>query len=886
MPKKMKKVILLDGNSIMFRAYYATAYTGNLMKTSNNLYTNAIYGFVNMMNKILSTEDLTHLFVAFDKGKKTFRHQSYSEYKGGRKAMPEEFAMQIPYIKEYLDILNVKRLEEDDYEADDLIGTMAKKLSASFDQVIIISGDKDLLQMVGGNIKVCLTKKGITELEEYNENNFKDLMGFEASQLIDYKGLIGDSSDNLPGISGVGPKTAVKLLNEYHTLENIIENVSSIKGKLSSVIEEEKEVALRTKFLATLETNAKIDVCEEDTILKKPDYKRLRNFFEQLEFNSFIKKMSLETIEEVKELPENLKIDKTYTINDLEKTLLALEETTKVSIEVELDAENYHKANVLGIGLVIDNQGYYLDKCYLYNEKLQALLSSREIYTIDAKKTYVCLKYLGIDLKQVKFDVMLAAYVINPSYATGDIKSVIEKFVPTSLPYHEEVYSKKTKYIIPSEEVLAKYAIDKCYEVLIVKEETDKIIKENDQKSLLYELELPLATILGKIEMNGFKVDEERLQEVGKFFNEKMKEAEAKIFEEVGSTFNIASPKQLGNVLFEDLKLGKGKKNKTGYSTSAEILEELAKIHIVPRLVLDYRKYAKLYSTYVVGLLEEVNKEDHKVHTIFKQALTQTGRLSSTEPNIQNIPVRTEEGRIIRDVFIPTNNNDYLVSADYSQIELRILASASKCQSMIDTFNSGVDLHASTASKIYNVKIDEVTKDMRRVAKAVNFGIVYGMSDWGLSEELHISPAEANLFIKKYFEVFPEIKPYLDNCIKETKEKGYTTTIFNRRRYMPEINSSNGALRKFSERASMNAPIQGTAADIMKMAMLAVQRELDNNKLKSKIVAQVHDELIIDCLENELETVKVLLKTTMENVANLSVKLVVDVEFGKTWDLK
>lgn len=882
----MKKVILLDGNSIMFRAYYATAYTGNLMKTSNNLYTNAVYGFVNMMNKILSTDNLTHIFVAFDKGKKTFRHQAYSEYKGGRKAMPEEFAMQIPYIKEYLDILNVKRLETDDYEADDLIGTMAKRLSNNFDEVVIISGDKDLLQMVGGNIKVCLTKKGITDLEEYNENNFKELMGFEPTQLIDYKGLIGDSSDNLPGISGVGPKTAIKLLSEYQKLESIIDNVDSLKGKLAATIREEKEQALRTKFLATLETNAEIDVTEEDTIIKKPDYKKLRTFFEQLEFNSFIKKMVVDESEEESIPIKKDSIKKEYIINDLDKVLTALNISDVVLLDVEIDAENYHKGNLLGIGLVIDNIGYYLDRSYLYNDSLQELLANKTIYTIDAKKTYVSLKYLGIELKNIAFDVMLAAYVINPSYATGDIKSVIEKFVETKLPYHEEVYSKKTKYVVPTEDILAKYVIDKCYEIISVKNEVDVILDKNNQKELLYDLELPLAIVLGQTEMNGFKVDTQKLEEVGKFFSEKMNEVETQVYTEVGHSFNIASPKQLGVILFEELKLGKGKKNKTGYSTSAEILVELANVHIVPKLVLEYRKYAKLYSTYVVGLLEEVNKEDKKVHTIFKQALTQTGRLSSTEPNIQNIPVRTPEGRIIRDVFIPTTNEDYLVSADYSQIELRVLASASNCQSMIDTFNQGVDLHASTASKIYNVNINDVTKEMRRVAKAVNFGIVYGMSDWGLSEELHITPIEANMFIKKYFEVFPEIKPYLDNCISETKEKGYTITMFNRRRYMPEINSSNGALRKFSERASMNAPIQGAAADIMKMAMIAVDREFKKNNIKSKIVAQVHDELIIDCKKEELESVKNILKSTMENVTNLNVALSVDVEFGKTWDLK
>lgn len=882
----MEKIILLDGNSIMFRAYYATAYTGNLMKTSNDLYTNAVYGFINMMNKILSTDNLTHIFVAFDKGKKTFRHQIYAEYKGGRKAMPEEFAMQIPYIKEYLDILNVKRLETDDYEADDLIGTMAMKLKNQFDEVVIISGDRDLLQMVHDNVKVCLTKKGITELEEYNQDNFKELTGFSAEQLTDYKGLIGDSSDNLPGISGIGPKTAVKLLNEYQTLENIINNTSSIKGKISETIEREKEIALRTKFLATLEKNAKIEVTKEDTLIKQPNFKKLRSFFEKLEFNSFIKKMNFDVVVESSDVNKE-NIEKEYIINDIEKTITALTKASQVALEVELDAENYHKGNVLGLGLVINEKGYYLDKCYLYDNRLQELLSSnKKIITIDAKKTYVSLRYLGIELNNIDFDILLASYVVNPSFSTGDIKSVFEKFISNSLPYHEEVYSKKTKYVVPSEEVLAKYAIDKCYEAIRVKPIIEEELVKNNQEKLLYEVEIPLAIILGNTEINGFKVNEEQLKETGEYFSEKMKNAESKIFEEVGFTFNVASPKQLGNVLFEDLNLGKGKKNKTGYSTSAEVLEELAKIHIVPKLVLEYRKYAKLYSTYVVGLLEEVNQQDHKVHTIFKQALTQTGRLSSTEPNIQNIPVRTEEGRIIREMFVPTSEEDYLVSADYSQIELRILASLSNCSAMLETFNQGIDLHASTAAKIYNISIEEVTKEQRRVAKAVNFGIVYGMSDWGLSEELHISPKEANIFIQKYFEVFPEIKPYLDGCIQDAKEKGYTTTIFNRRRYMSEINSSNVALRKFSERASMNAPIQGTAADIMKMAMIDVAKALESNHLRSKIVAQVHDELIIDCAKNELEIVKKLIKETMENVVKLNVKFTVDVESGKTWNLK
>lgn len=884
----MKKAILLDGNSIMFRAYYATAYTGNLMKTSNNLYTNAVYGFINMMNKILTIPDVTHIFVAFDKGKKTFRHQSYADYKGGRKPMPEEFAMQIPYIKEYLDILNIKRLETDDYEADDLIGTVSKRIKDTFDEVLVISGDKDLLQLVDGNVKVCLTKKGITDLEEYNENNFKELMGFYPYQVTDYKGLTGDSSDNLPGISGVGPKTAIKLLEEYKTLENIIDNVDNLKGKLATVVKEEANIGLRSKKLATLEKDALIDITEDDILLKEKDLSKLRNFFEKLEFKSFISKMDFTTSDKKEETKKVEVKEISYIINDLNALKSSLKNNNQIMMEVELDGENYHKSQIIGVGFVINNEGYYIDRNYLYDEELTHLLENEDlsIYTVDAKKTYVSLKYIGINLKNISFDINLASYVINPSNVTSDIKTTIENFIPTNLPYHEEIYGKKTIYVIPEEEIIAKYAIDKCNIITSFKAEIDRLLKENNQEDLLYKIELPLAIILGDVEKNGFKVNTKKLEEVGTYFSEKMKINEQEIFKLVGHEFNVASPKQLGVVLFEELCLGKGKKTKTGYSTTAEVLEELTKYHPVPHLVLEYRKYAKLYSTYVVGLLQEVNSIDQKVHTIFKQALTQTGRLSSTEPNIQNIPVRTEEGRIIRSVFIPTDENSILVSADYSQIELRILAHASKCQAMIDTFNSGVDLHSSTASKIYGISIDNVTKDMRRMAKAVNFGIVYGMSDWGLSEELHISPKEASIFSAKYFEVFPEVKPYLDSCIEECKKLGFTTTLFNRRRYMRDINSSNVALRKFSERASMNAPIQGTAADIMKISMINVANMLKENNLKAKIVAQVHDELIIDCPKEELNTLKELLKSTMENAIKLDVNLDVDVEYGDNWDLK
>lgn len=883
----MSKIILLDGNSIMFRAYYATAYSGNIMKTSNDLYTNAIYGFVNMMNRILTTPDMTHIFVAFDKGKKTFRHQAYSEYKGGRKPMPEEFAMQIPYIKEYLDILGVKRLELDNFEADDLIGTMSKKVKDNFDEVDIISGDHDLLQLVCDNVKVFLTKKGITDLEEYNIENFSSMMGFEPHQLIDYKGLIGDSSDNLPGVTGVGPKTAIKLLKTYHSLENLVNSLDEISGKLKTTLEEEKEIALKTKFLATIACDAPIAYTIEDLKYTGPDKGKLRDFFGKLEFQSFIKKMDFSSIEKTEDQKTNSIRTIHYHFHQVDEAILFLKTTSPITLEVEADQENYHKANIIGIAFSNDTNGYYLDREEINCNQMKEILEKKEnIYTYDCKKNEVLLQKLGIHIKQFSFDFLLASYVINPAYGSMDFKSSIEKFMPTHICYHEEVYGKKETYDLSNMEKVKQYAIDKCIYVHQVKPIIDKRLDEDQLTSLLYDIELPLAMILARVERNGFKVDRNRLEEIGVYLIEEIKKAEQSIFKISGHPFNVASPKQLGIVLFEELKIGHVKKTKTGYSTSAEVLEKLAINYPIAQFVLDYRKYAKLYSTYVIGLLNETENKDSLIHTIFKQSLTLTGRLSSTEPNIQNIPIRTEEGRIIRTAFIPRNDKDYLVSADYSQIELRILASLSNCKAMQDAFNAGGDLHTLTASKVYNVPLDSVTKEMRRVAKAVNFGIVYGMSDWGLAEQLHIPTYEASEFIKKYFEIYPEIKTYLNECIEETKKNGYTVTLYHRRRYMPEINSTNGALRKFSERAAMNAPIQGTAADVMKIAMIKVQNKLDACHLQSKIVAQVHDELIIDTISEELDIVKEVVKETMEQAVQLGVKLVSEVEFGKTWDLK
>ena len=876
----MKKIIILDGNSVMFRAYYATAYTGNLMQARSGLYTNAIYGFVNMIQHILQTEDMTNIFVAFDKGKKTLRHQTYSEYKSGRSATPEEFLMQIPYIKEYLDVLGIKHLELDDYEADDIVGSMAYLAKDKFDEVMVVSGDKDLLQLAKGNIHVYLTKKGLTDLECYTEENFKSLMGIESSQMVDYKGLIGDNSDNLPGVPGVGPKTAAKLLDQYGSLEGIINNLDNLSGKLKENISTYKEQALRSKTLATLYLDVDLEYSVEDTLYVEPSKLELRKFYEKVEFKSFIKKLG-EIEEEATKSSANVSLE--YYYNNIDLLIEDLRNVDECYFDVEVAKENYHKESVLGISVVVNNHGHFIEKDNIFNDVLIEELSKKKLYTIDVKKSYVSLKRLGINLNNFVFDLGLAAYIINPSYAASDIKSIYSHFIETNLSFSEEVYGKNTKFMIPSLEVYGKYSIDKVGYIKACKKEIDSVLTA-EQNKLLYEVEIPLALVLGDMELSGFRVSKNRLNEIGEFVLSEINHLEKEIYELCGFEFNIASPKQLGEVLFEKLALAKGKKNKTGYVTNAETLEKLALIHPVPKKVLEYRKYSKLYSTYVVGLLEEIY-EDEKVHTIFKQSVTLTGRLSSVEPNIQNIPIRTEDGRLIRSAFIPSDDS-ILVSADYSQIELRILAHVSKCKHMIEAFNNGEDLHASTAAKIYNINMRDVSKDQRRIAKAVNFGIVYGMSPWGLAEELNISTFEANDFINRYFMIYPEVKAYLDNVVKETKEIGYTETIFGRRRYMPEINSSNGALRQFAERTAKNAPIQGAAADVIKLAMVAVDKKFKELGLKSKLIAQVHDELVVDTINCEVEIVKKLLKEIMEGVVKLDVLLEAELSWGTNWDMK
>jgi len=871
----MKKLLLIDGNSLMFRSYYATAYTGNLMKTKEGLYTNAVFGFCNMLTKLLEKE--SYAFVAFDAGKQTFRHKEYSEYKGTRKPLPEELRTQIPLIKEYLNIINVKQMENLDYEADDLLATASKKLNEEFDEFLVITGDHDLLQLVGGKIKVGLTKKGVGDLDIYTEENFYEKMGFYPNQLIEYKGIVGDTSDNLPGIKGIGDKTAIKLLNDYKTIEGIYEHLDSLTTRVRNLFIENKAVALRCKALATLEKDAKIELTSKDVLIKEPNIKDLINFYTKMEFNSFIKKLKEKQNTIINEQNQENKVQELSLCTD------CLTNATGYCI-YEIVGSNYSKDEVLGIGLLLDDKKYFLTLEDLKRDDVKAYFESEHIYkyVFDYKGLYFILKKHNIELKGVIFDLLLASYLINPSYASEDIKVVCDNFIDNDLPYYESVYGANAKLHKPEENVYKSYSLMKCKVLFDVKNIVLNQIVDNELEYLL-SVEINLSKNLALMELEGLKVDTNRLDEIGKDLEIKAKEEEKKIYELAGIEFNINSPKQLGEVLYEKLNIPytKGKKKgKNGYSTSAEVLEKLTDYEIVNR-ILNYRALTKLLSTYVKGLMDVCN--NGYIHPLYKQAYTNTGRLSSIEPNIQNMPIRTELGQVIREVFVSRFDEGVIISADYSQIELRVLAHMSKDPKMIEAFTSSVDFHTKTASEIFGVDSANVSADMRRAAKAINFGIIYGMSSWGLSETLGITPLEANIYINKYFENYSKAKLCLDNFISQTKERGYSLTILNRRRYIPEIQNTNNNLRAFGERTAMNSPIQGSAADIIKIAMNKVALRMTKENVKSLMIGQVHDELLFDVPKDEVELMTNLIKEEMEKAVMLEVPLIVGIGSGKSW---
>ncbi len=867
----MKRMILVDGNSLMYRAFYGMGAGSTLTQNSKGLYTNAIYGFARMMNHLIAS-DYDAILVAFDAGKKTIRHDWMEDYKAGRSPMPDEFRMQISYIKEFLDIMRIKRYEQDLYEADDIIGTMAKKAENEGYHVDIYSSDKDLLQLIGPNTTVHMTKKGFTELEDFDINHFKEVYGIEYTQWIDLKALMGDKSDNLPGVPGIGEKTGVKLLNEYKTLEGIISNSDSIKGSVGEKIRGNIESARLCQKMATILRDFDIHVSLEDTLKKDMDKERLIAFYQELEFKSLLKEITLDK----PEVMDNTGYEVIRDLNKLEDVLL-----DNSSLIFETFEYNYHKSPLLAIGLRNTKGTFIIEPDYMFQSMdFMMFLSNKNNHKsiFDYKRAYVLCKRLGIDLEGIDFDLLLATYILNPTAAKEEFKGIADYYSYSDCYYDEAIYGKGVKKSIPEKNVFFNHIAKKVNALYKLKSDALAKLKDNDQLELLTEIEIPLSKVLGKMEFEGMLVDLEELDRQEKALTEAIMNLEGSIYSLVGHEFNISSPKQLGTVLFEELAIPYPKKKGQSYSTDIEILQAVELMHPVIPKVMEYRAVTKLKSTYVTGLREMIYP-DNKVHTIYQQALTQTGRLSSIEPNLQNIPIRTEEGHKIRRMFIPTKG--MLYSADYSQVELRVLASMANVKKLIEAFNNHEDIHTKTAEEVFGHK--NITPEERRKAKAVNFGIVYGISAFGLASDIHVSNAQASDFIKKYYEAYPEIKQFMDNTIEFAKENGYVKTLKNRIRYIPDINSKIYMQREFAKRTAMNAPIQGTAADIIKIAMVAIDKEMEERNLNSKMLVQVHDELVFDVAKGEEDIIQELVRRNMETAYNLNVPLIVDDSFGKNW---
>ncbi len=859
----MEKIILVDGNNLVFRSYYATAYNGNFMKNSKGFPTNALFGFANMINKIVLEEKPTYMIVAFDKGK-TFRHEKYKDYKAGRSETPEELKQQMPICKELLTYMGIKYYECDNYEADDIIGTFAKFCDDDERFIgTIISSDRDLLQLISKDVDMKLLKQ--KDYIRYNEKTFMDDYGIEPKKIIDLKALMGDSSDNIPGVAGIGEKTALKLLVEHDSLDGVYANLDSLTPKMREKLINDKENAYMSYELATINKNIPMDINLEDVKLKEKNHEELNKLYEELEFFSFLSKDETRVKEELKEA---------VIINNVDDIKLEKE----ASIYLEILGTNYHISKVLGVGIYNEDTSFFIP-AYLIKQAFPKIKDYIK-YTYDLKKVYVALKWMGLELENVDFDVMIAAYLLD--YNVKDDISYLSNMLGYNIPFYENVYMKtKTKFEEPSETVIAKNCVAKAKFIYEAVEEMKMKLEKEELHELFYDIEMPLATVLGNMEYEGVYVDREALKAMGEEMAIKLELLEQGIYNDAGCTFNIASPKQLGEILFEKLNLQASKKSKNGYSTSVEVLEKIKDSHPIVEKILSYRLVSKLYTTYVEGLTNFI-LEDGKIHTIYTQTLTRTGRLSSIEPNLQNIPVRNEYGKSIRKVFVPSDDS-IIISGDYSQIELRILAHMANVETMIEAFKKDEDIHTHTASEIFKTDEKLVTSNMRRIAKAVNFGIVYGISSYGLSENVGITTREAKDFIDNYLDTYPGIKAYMETTISKAHELGYVKTLFGRKRTIEELNNKNYMIRQTGERIALNTPIQGTSADIIKKAMVLVAREFEKRNLKSKMIIQVHDELVFDTKKDEKEELIEIITNIMEHILDLKVPLKIDVEYGDNW---
>lgn len=865
----MSKIILLDGNSLSYRAFYAMP----ALKNKKGLYTNSVYGFTLMLEKLLADVKPDYALVAFDRGKATFRHKNYESYKGTRDKTPSELVEQFGYVRELLTSFGIKYEDHDEYEADDIIGSYAKIAEEAGHEVVIVSGDKDLTQLASDKITVYYTKRGVTDIDYYTPEFIKEKYNLDPLQIIDMKGLMGDKSDNIPGVAGIGEKTAIKLLVEYGSVEEVLNNIDNISGaKLKERLENGREDALLSKELATIYTSVPVNYSLEDLVFEEDIDKKIE-LFEKLEFSSFLKKLNRTTGEKREVKKQLILVDENFELNFEDD----------ISIYLECFEEDYKNSICLGVAVATKNNTYiFTEESFFKNETVRKYLQSnirKNIY--DYKKVLFRGKKYDIEINGDVFDARLASYLVDVTIA-DNIQKIIEHYLSESVASDEEIYGKGAKRNVPEKEMLNKYLAllaelnAELRDILVAK------LEESDMLNLYKDIEIKTARVLADMEYIGIAVDKNELLVIGEDLDTRIIILEKEIYELAGREFNVGSPKQLGVVLFEDLGLPPVKKTKTGYSTSVEVLEFLEKKHPIIPKIMEYRTITKLNSTYAKGLLKDIT-EQGRIHTLYEQTLAQTGRISSTNPNLQNIPVRIEEGKKIRKAFVPTNEDYVLLAVDYSQIELRVLADISKDEVMLEAFNNEEDIHTKTASQVHGISLEEVTEDMRREAKAVNFGIVYGISDFGLSNNLGISRAKAKDFIDKYLNTFSGVKKYMDDIIDFAKENEYVATLYNRRRPLPEINSKNKLIVNLNSRIAMNTPIQGTAADIIKLAMIKVYDYLENSQVRAKLLLQVHDELILEVHKDDLEEVEKNVVSLMENAAKLNVKLKADASTGTSW---
>ena len=878
-----KRLIIIDGNSIINRAFYALPD----MTNSEGLHTNAVYGFTRMLFKIIDDYKPTHISVAFDMKAPTFRHKEFSEYKAGRKKMPNELGQQLQPLKELLDTFNIHRMEMAGFEADDLIGTVAKKAENDDFKVYIVTGDKDAIQLASNKTTTLITKKGVGEVEEYNYDSVVERYEMTPTQFIDLKGLMGDKSDNIPGVPGIGEKTGIKLIKEFSSIENLIENTNQLKGSVKKKIEENKDQAVFSKKLATIITDVPIEISLDKLSYGDYDKNAVIEEFKKFGFNTLIKQvLAMDGGNEESIVEEKIELNINH-LEDISAFKNEIEKTNKLFIKTVSKVGNILEKNLIYVFVSADGKNIY----YINDEELELIkdiISNEEIKKIgyNLKDDYLALKPYDIQLNNMFFDIAIGEYLIDSKSSTSyECSDIAMKYLTKKIKSKEELLGKgaKAKKFSDLElEELSTYFGEILNIVYNVYPIMEKAFKEMDMEYLFYDVEMPLVEVLGSMEYEGMAVDKNQLEELGNKFKEIISNLEEEIFTMAGEKFNINSPKQLGVILFEKLELPVIKKTKTGYSTNADVLEKLRDKHEIIDKITEYRQIVKLNSTYVEGLSNIINPISGRIHSSFNQTITTTGRISSTEPNLQNIPVKTEMGREIRKVFI-AKDNCKLVDADYSQVELRVLAHMSDDEHMIDAFQHNMDIHSKTASQIFGVDINDVTSLQRSEAKAINFGIVYGKTDFGLAQDLNIPVPKAKAYIESYFANYDKIKVFMDEAIKNATDKGYALTIFNRRRYIPEINSSNFMVRNQGKRFAMNAPIQGSAADIIKIAMVNVFTRLKDENLKSRLILQVHDELIVEALEEEIDKVCSIVKEEMESAVNLQVHLDVDLNVGDSW---